>query len=639
MSPEAGGLSQYKPLRVTQLTWSAPSTNRLLLDAGFGTTYYGWGNFERDPNPTHDLIRVTEQCTAPVTPTNPTGCAQNGNIPGLVYRSQDYASDYTGAYTWKASASYVTGAMSLKVGYLGTLFTDDRIWFTNSQDLTFRVNNGVPNQLTESISPWVNNARAGWHALYAQEQWTRGRLTLQGALRFDRAASWFPEQQEGPSRFLPTPIHFDETKGVDSYKDIAPRVGLAYDVFGNGKTSFKFNLGKYLEGVGTSSNYANANPTNRLPISGGGAFSTGNVTRTWTDANGNFSPDCDLLNPNANDLRGSGGDFCGQISNLKFGQNALTNVHDPALLTGWGVRPSDWSLGASIQQQILPRASVEVAYARRWFNGFTVNDNQLVQKSDYTAYSIVAPLDPRLPNGGGYTVSGLYDVVPTLSGQILNLVTDSRQYGKWDSYFNGVDVSLNVRTKGGLTVQGGTSTGQNVADACEVRANLPELSAGIGAGLVGSNVSTTSPYCHVAYGVLTQLRAVGLYTIPKVDVQVSVVAFSKPGALLAANYTVTNAEAAKSLGRNLSGNATQVTVNLVEPGSMYGDRLNQLDFRVAKLLKLGHGRAMIGVDMFNALNASSILTNNNTFVPGGTWLQPSAVLTARMAKITAEFTF
>ncbi len=51
MSPEAGGLSQYKPLRVTQLTWSSPATSRLLLDAGFGTTYYGWGNFERDPNP------------------------------------------------------------------------------------------------------------------------------------------------------------------------------------------------------------------------------------------------------------------------------------------------------------------------------------------------------------------------------------------------------------------------------------------------------------------------------------------------------------------------------------------------------------------------------------------------------------
>ncbi|MEO8258768.1 MAG: TonB-dependent receptor [Acidobacteriota bacterium] len=632
ISPEAGGLSQYKPLRVTQLTWSSPATSRLLLDAGFGTTYYGWGNFERNPNPTHDLIRVTEQCAA--------GCAANGNIPGLAYRSQDYASDYTGAYTWKASTSYVTGAMSLKVGYLGTLFTDDRTWFTNSQNLTFRLNNGVPNQLTQSISPWVNNARAAWHALYAQEQWTLGRLTLQGALRFDHASSWFPEQQEGPSRFLPTAIHFDETKGVDSYKDITPRVGVAYDVFGNGKTAIRFNLGKYLEGVGTSSNYANSNPTNRLPITGGGAFSTGNVTRTWTDRNSNFVPDCDLLNPNT---QSDTVDFCGQISNLRFGQNVLTNNFDPALLNGWGVRPSDWSVGLAVQQQLLPRASLEVAYSRRSFNGFTVSDNTLAQRSDYTPYSIVAPSDPRLPGGGGQTVTGLFDIVPAVSGQILNTVSDSRQFGNIYQYFNGIDISLNVRTAGGLTIQGGTSTGQNVADACEARENLPELTLAIGGGLTGSNVSTTSPYCHVAYGVLTQLRGLTSYTVPKIDVQLSAVLQSKPGALLSANYSVPNAEAAKSLGRSLSGNATQVTVNLIEPGSLYGNRINQLDFRIAKILKIRGTRTMIGADMYNATNSAAILTYNNTFssVTSGAsaWRSPTSVLTGRMIRISGEFSF
>ena len=187
-------------------------------------------------------------------------------------------------------------------------------------------------------------------------------------------------------------------------------------------------------------------------------------------------------------------------------------------------------------------------------------------------------------------MSGLFDVVPALSGQILNNVTDSRQFGNIYQYFNGVDISLNVRTAGGLTIQGGTSTGQNVADACEARENLPELTLGIGGGLVGSNVSPTSPYCHVAYGVLTQLRGLTSYTVPKVDVQLSAVFQSKPGALLSANYSVPNAEAAKSLGRSLSGNATQVTVNLVEPGSLYGNRINQLDFRVAKILKFGGTR-------------------------------------------------
>ena len=72
-------------------------------------------------------------------------------------------------------------------------------------------------------------------------------------------------------------------------------------------------------------------------------------------------------------------------------QFPLTNNYDPALLTGWGVRSSDWSLGASIQQQILPRASIEVAYSRRWYHGFTLTDNLVVQASDYTPFSITAP--------------------------------------------------------------------------------------------------------------------------------------------------------------------------------------------------------------------------------------------------------
>ena len=160
-------------LDVTQVTWSAPVTHRLLFDAGYSGIYFGVGNFERDPNPTSELIRVAEQCAS--------GCAANGNIPGLVYRSQDFSNAHTGSYLWKGSIIVLTGTHSLKAGYQHTLMTDDRTWFTNNQNLTYRVNNGVPNQLTESISPWVNDARVGWDGLFVQDQWTLQRLTLQGA--------------------------------------------------------------------------------------------------------------------------------------------------------------------------------------------------------------------------------------------------------------------------------------------------------------------------------------------------------------------------------------------------------------------------------------------------------------------------
>src|SRR4029077_19649927 len=255
-SPEAVGVFS-RPLRVTQATWSAPLSSRLLVEAGFGGTYFGFGNFERRPNPTRDLIRVVEQCA--------NGCAANGNIPGLAYRSQDFSTAYNGSYLWKGSVSYITGSHSLKAGYQHTLTSQDVAWVTNSQNLTYRLDNGVPNQLTESISPWINRSRAGWDAIFLQERWTRGRLTLEGAARFDLASSWFPMQQEGPSRFLPTPIVVPETRGVDSYKDVTPRMGAAYDLRGNGRTALKVHLGRYLDGAGTSGIYLNTNPTMRMP--------------------------------------------------------------------------------------------------------------------------------------------------------------------------------------------------------------------------------------------------------------------------------------------------------------------------------------------------------------------------------------
>jgi hypothetical protein len=462
-------------------------------------------------------------------------------------------------------------------------------------------------------------------------------VTLQGAVRFDRAGSWFPAQQHGPTRFLPTPIQFPEAKGVDSYMDVTPRLGLAWDVFGNGRTALKANVGKYLEGVGTAGVYASTNPTSRVP--GGGGFAVGSVTRSWTDADSDFNPDCDLLNPGQQDLRTAGGDFCGPISNQRFGQNVLTNNFDPALLKGWGVRPSDWSINLSIQQQILPRVSVEVAYARRTFSGSTVSDNLLVSPSDYTTYSITAPSDPRLPNGGGYVISGLYDVAGPLFGRVDNLITDARTFGKVSQHFDGVDVTLSARMSNGFTFQGGTSTGRTAADACDLRESLPEVSIGLGAGLAGSNVSPTSPYCNVNYGVLTQFRGLASYTIPKVDVQISGVMQSKPGPLLSANYSVPAGDIALSLGRAPSGGAANISINVLEPGKMYGNRVNQLDLRLAKLFRFGATRSMVGIDVYNALNRYAILTYNNTFVPGGTWLQPQSILTARMVKISAEFTF
>jgi hypothetical protein len=222
-------------------------------------------------------------------------------------------------------------------------------------------------------------------------------------------------------------------------------MAATYDLFGDGKTALKATLGKYLEAALTSGTYIRGNPTSRIIQS---------VNRAWTDANGDFRADCNLLDGTAQDLRASDGDFCGAFSNRNFGTTIFTNTIDPDILQGWGVRPSDWNLGLSVQREVLPRTSVEVGYFWRWFRGFAVTDNLAVTPAEFDSFSVVAPADSRLPDGGGYTVSGLYNVKPAYFGITDNYVTSSDKYGDQYASFNWLDITVNARPTSDLTIQG-----------------------------------------------------------------------------------------------------------------------------------------------------------------------------------------
>jgi hypothetical protein len=602
----AGGTIAYgnKFQRVQQATWSSPATNRLLLEAGFGTYLQRFGTNEQPGNPTRGMVRVTEQCGG--------GCAINGNIPGLVFRSQNFDDSWSGAHTWRASASYVTGAHNMKFGYQGAYHVWEPRSFTNDLNLQYQVNNGVPNQITQNFLPVDTKERVRYTALYAQEQWTRGRVTMQGAVRFDHAWSYTLEQRVGPTRFLPAGLVFEPTDGVN-YKDITPRAGLAFDLFGNGKTSLKINAGKYLEPAAPLGIWSAANPRARIATS---------TTRSWNDANRNFVPDCDLLNPAAQNSIAAGGDSCGAYANQNFGKSTFSNSLDPELLEGWGIRGADGQIGVSIQHELLPRMSVEVGYYRRWLQNFTVNDNLSVTAANFDTFSVTAPQDPRLPEGGGYVISGLYNVTPTLFGQTNNFLTAAKNFGDQYQRYNGMLINVSARPRNGLTIQGGLNTGATVTDNCAVRAQLPEL-------------SPLNPYCHDAPGLVTRVTGLTAYTIPKIDVLVSGTFRSDQGPTLAANYAVPSAAIQPSLGRPLAGGAANATVSLVKPGEAWGDRINELNFRVAKVIRVGRTRSHVGLDLYNSLNRSAILAYNNSFVAGGSWGRPNFVLSPRFVKLSA----
>ena len=99
-------------------------------------------------------------------------CANNGGIPNLTYRSPNFAANWQGSFNWRASASYVLGAQSMKFGYQGGYLMDNQRSFSNPEYLTYRTNNGVPDQLTETINRFPVLQRVRYDAYYAQE---RGR--------------------------------------------------------------------------------------------------------------------------------------------------------------------------------------------------------------------------------------------------------------------------------------------------------------------------------------------------------------------------------------------------------------------------------------------------------------------------------
>jgi hypothetical protein len=611
-SPEAniGNYTVGSPFRHVSGQWTAPVSNRLLLEASLL-------NLKRivtraNPNPYFvtgavPLIPVQEQST------------------GLRYRGTSVAriSDSNLVYG-RAVASYVTGAHSFKTGFVYGETPNDDFTFTLDSPIEYRFNRGVPNRVTLNATPFrlVTNLDAD-HGLFAQDRWTRGRVTVSGGLRYSFTRIKFPEVVVGPSVFTPNRnIVTPETNGA-TWHSLSPRTSLAIDVFGNGKTALKTSMNHYVVSQERITIFgADASPVGSLVTS---------TTRSWRDADGDFVTDCDLVNPLANGE-------CGAFANSAFGSTQPGRAYDPDATSGWGSRYDNWQFSAGVQQEIMPRVSVDVAYWRTSFGNLAGIFNRAVSASDYTEYSVTAPVDPRLPGGGGYVIKGLYDINPAKFGQADEYVTISEDQ---TDVFNGFDVTFNARPRAGVLLQGGASTERRSTNNCALVSTFPGAAIEDGPFVARSQSDTRSAsipreFCDAPGTFQTQVKLLGSFVIPKVDVQVSALLQNLPGPEISAEYTVPNATVAASLGRNLSGGASGVTVSLIEPGTMFGERMNQLDLRFAKILRYGGTRTTLGVDLYNAFNSAPVLSLSSAYA---TWQRPQSILQARFAKVVLQVAF
>jgi hypothetical protein len=651
IAPEAGPGYQDGPVSLTQATWTSPISNRHLLDGAVSRFWYGIiGSGHMPPDAPMGLVGVTEA----------------SNIlgrPNSSYRAPYGWGVYdTVSWNWRASWSYVTGGHSAKLGYQGTEMKYDWVNYTNPSLMRYTFNSSAPanaacvvqdgtrlcpTSVNYTITEDFENAnRAVAHSVFFQDQWTYSRMTLQGALRYDYVYSWAPAEGNGTdqtSRFTSTPIRFPRTDSVTGYHDLSPRFGVAYDLFGNGKTALKGSVGRFLQAATADGIYSSQSPA--------GNFVRQVTNRAWTDSNGNFLVDCNLLSPAAQDTSASGGDVCGGLvgNNLNFGNlNPNIVTVDPDILQGFGVRPYNWRYGASIQHEVYPGMSLEVGYNRRTWHNFFVTYNELVGPADYDIWSVPVPNNQHLPNAGG--TASFVAITPAAASRGVrdfqtretNVAGEART-----AYWHGVDVNATARLRGNLNLQAGTSTGRGVRNTCALWEARPQFA-------IAGGTAQRLDACDVTEPWITTFRGLASYRIPKAEVQLSTSLRSvrtiasenaSNGASLAANYQLPNTVVQQLLGRLPAGaNAAQTTtVNLLAPSELYPlMRRTEVDVRVAKILRFGGSRLDVGVDIYNLFNSNATTTFLQTFLytnNGANWLDPTAILGPRLARLNATLTF
>ena len=221
-SPEATQTNENHPSSLTQLSWTSPYTNRLLLEANAQLgPYFWWGSRQKN---SYDTTTIQVQDTG-------------GAVPNINYRSANWSGHTGTTNIFQGAVSYITGSHSTKFGfrYHHNMSTFPKNFYNNSQ-LKYTFDNGVPTNVTAyADQESEQEQQQTMFAFYAQDRWTINRLSVQAGLRFEHLSDYFPEQRMGPNRFLPTAVVFPAEDGPLNQKDLMPRIGDPTTCLGTGR--------------------------------------------------------------------------------------------------------------------------------------------------------------------------------------------------------------------------------------------------------------------------------------------------------------------------------------------------------------------------------------------------------------------
>jgi hypothetical protein len=523
-----------------------------------------------------------------------------------------------------ASGSYVTGSHQVKVGSQLS-FGDSRQKSKLNGHLQQQYRSGVPDSVIVYNYPIGFDNRMKYDlGFFAQDSWTINRLTANYGVRFDMLNSYVPEQTVAAGRFVGE-RHFDAVPNVPDWgPTVSPRLGLAYDIFGNSRTALKFSVGKYVT-PHTMSLAAQLNP-----------LSLTSVTIPWTDR--------DLA---GRALATTGDDIAQDheidLSRLptNFGERRLDRL-DPDLNREYNI---ETALG--VQHALTDRISVAAGWYRRSFKNQYVTDNVLRDLSDYDAVPVVSPL-----NGEVFDVYNLRNVSEV--SQIDNLITNAGEDRSW--VYNGFEVSVQTRLPGGGNFLASSVTQRALSNECD------SMGSRFGDAAREAENPNNLRFCDRfnlpdQYGAVpfrSDLKLAGSYPIVW-GIQVSGKFSSMPGRTAADQVRIdellpitwniartTRYTAEQCAGRPCTAGAlvvpnmteAAILVPLAPAGTQrFLERQNQLDFGVRKNLRLLNMDWSLQFDLFNALNADHIVGVRSDNFGTQAYGQPSAVVQGRIPRL------
>jgi hypothetical protein len=558
--------------------WTSTVSNKLVFDAGFGTSV--------------NAYREGYQPGVKKDPFTPEWYANASRVDIVRNTTTTAAPPELGTYNFRymlvSTMTYVTGSHAVKAGLQWHIGQN---WINRdaNADLVQRYRDGAPDSVI------VYNTTTGLYdlmkadlGLYLQDSWTMKRLTINPGLRWEYFNSAIQAKAAAPGRFVPA-RSFAEIPNVPNWKNLAPRLGLVYDLTGDAKTALKGSINRYNRAYTTDF----ANRYDPLSLQ--------SDTRNWFDCD--YLPGtstCSTLALPTNRDGIAQDNEIGPSNNRNLGI-IPTRRADPSLK-----RPYDIEYSLGVTRELMQGLSVTGAWYRRDTYDLEQQQNTLVSPSDFAAFTTPSPL-----NGEPVTI---YNLNRAKQGQVDLLDTTTTDRSKARVNYSGLEVSFTARMPR-TNLFGGWSADRLVTVAC------------------ASNDPNTFRYCDQSQYKIpfrSDFKLAGSYTVGW-DVMIGVSLQSYAGLPLAVNWTPA-ASVFPGAQRTQS-----VTVNLIPPGSQYFDRWTQLDLSFRKVFTVGRYRIDGALDMFNALNSNVVLSQNQAF--GSTLGQPLAVLQGRLLRLSTQLKF